>query len=136
MKIRCCAAYGPQENDKIENKEVFWKYLDEDVLAAKDAGAGFILHCDGNLWAGRGIIPGDPRPQNRNGKFFQEFLERNNLTVVNSLSICEGVITRRRLKEGHVEESILDFFVVCSLVLPYVTRLVVDERQQYIFIKL
>ena len=102
------------------------------IVAAKSSGAGFILHCDGNLSAGSGIIPGDPRPQNRNGKFFQEFLERNNLTVVNSLSICEGLITRRRMKDGVLEESILDFFVVCSLVLPYVTRMVVDEEKQYV----
>ena len=132
MKIRCCAAYGPQENALIENKEAFWQYLDKDVLAAKESGAGFILHCDGNLWAGSGLIPGDPRPQNRNGKFFQEFLERNNLTVVNSLQICEGLITRRRIKDGVLEESVLDFFVVCSSVLPYVTRMVIDEQKKYV----
>ena len=132
MKIRCCAAYGPQENDAIANKEAFWQYLDEDVSAAKSGGAGYILHCDGNLWAGKGVIPGDPRPQNRNGQFFQEFLERNNLTAVNSLSICEGLITRRRIKDDITEESVLDFFVVCSLVLPFVTRMVIDEQKKHI----
>jgi hypothetical protein len=40
MKIRCCVAYGPQENDKIEKKEAFWRYLDEEVSAARDSGAG------------------------------------------------------------------------------------------------
>ena len=88
IKIWCCTAYGPQENDLIKKKEEFWNYLDEDVLAAKNAGSGFILHCDGNLWAGSKVIPGDPRPQKRNGKFFEEFLERNQLTVVNAFPIC------------------------------------------------
>ena len=99
MKIRCCAAYGPQENDLIDKKDAFWKYLDEEVIAAKDGGAGFILQFDGNLWAGSGLVPGDPRPQNRNGKLFKEFLDRNNLTVVNSLPICEGLLTRKRWKD-------------------------------------
>ena len=132
MKIRCCAAYGPQENDLVDKKDAFWKYLDEDVIAAKDAGAGFILQFDGNLWAGSGLVPGDPRPQNRNGKMFKEFLDRNNLTVVNSLQICEGLLTRKRSKDGKLEVSILDFFVVCSYILPFVTRMVIDERKNYI----
>ena len=32
MKIRCCIAYGPQENDLIERKEKFWTYIEEDVI--------------------------------------------------------------------------------------------------------
>ena len=74
MKIRCCAAYGCQESDAIERKTAFWSHLDKEVIGADKTGSGFILHCDGNLWAGNKIIPGDPRPQNRNGKLFQEFL--------------------------------------------------------------
>ena len=77
MKIRCCIAYGPQENDSIIKKEEFWKYIDEDVYQAALNGSGFVMHFDGNLWAGKDIIPGDPRPQNRNGKLFKEFLERH-----------------------------------------------------------
>ena len=111
MKIRCCIGYGPQENDNIENKEEFWKYLDEDVYQAKMSGSGFILHFDGNLWAGSQIIPGDPRPQNKNGKLFQEFLERNpHLSVVNALPQCEGLITRSRMKNG-----VLDVRFLCCL---------------------
>ena len=132
MKIRCCAAYGPQENAPIDKKNAFWKHLDDEVKAAKVSGAGFILQLDGNLWAGTGLIPGDPRPQNRNGKLFKEFLDRNKLTVVNSLPICKGLITRKRSKDGKLEESILDFFVVCSFVLPYVKQMVIDENKKYI----
>ena len=77
MKIRCVVAYGCQESDNVERKEAFWKYLDEDVYQANTSGSGFVLQFDGNLWAGNNIIPGDPRPQNRNGKLFQEFLERH-----------------------------------------------------------
>ena len=133
MKIRCCIAYGCQENDKVERKDAFWKYLDEDVQLANTAGSGFILHFDGNLWAGEQIIPGDPRSQNRNGKLFQEFLERHpHLSVVNSLPECEGLITRSRIKNGIKEESILDFFVVCDQILPFIKKMVIDQDKKYI----
>ena len=133
MKIRCVAAYGVQENCKVENKNTFWAYIEEEVTAAWDSDSGFILHFDGNLWAGPNLVPGDPRPQNQNGKLFMDFLSRHpNLTVVNSLPICEGLITRSRIKEGIPERSVLDFFVVCSRVLPFVTKMVIDEDKKYI----
>ena len=89
MKIRCCVGYGCQESDVIERKTRFWDYLDQDVYQAGQRGHGFILHFDGNLWAGETIIPGDKRGQNRNGKLFSDFLQRNkNLTVVNSSPLC------------------------------------------------
>ena len=133
LKIRCCAAYGPQETDLNERKSEFWEYLYNEVVFARNSGAGLVLHFDGNLWAGNSIIPGDPRPQNRNGKLFQEFLQTNpHLTVVNSLPLCEGLITRRRYKDNTLEESVLDFFVVCDLVLPHITRMVIDDSKNHI----
>ena len=131
LKIRCCAAYGPQESDLLEKKEKFWKYLEDEVFFAEQSGAGFILHFDGNLWAGSGVVPGDPRRQNRNGRMFQEFLDQHpHLHVVNALELCEGLITRRRIKDGSLEESILDFFIVCSKVLPFVKRMVIDCQKK------
>ena len=133
MKIRCCAAYGCQENDLTEKKDAFWAYLDEEVFRANASGSGLVMHFDGNLWAGANIVPGDPRKQNRNGKLFEEFLLRNpQLTVVNSLPLCKGLITRRRLRDGKLEESILDFFVVCAKVLPYIISMEIDESKKYV----
>ena len=133
MIIRCVVAYGCQENDLVERKEAFWDYIDEEVDVANNSESGFILHFDGNLWAGEDIIPGDPRPQNRNGLLFKEFLDRHpHLTVVNALPLCDGIITRRRVCKGVIEESVLDFFVVCDRVLPFVKKMVVDESKQFI----
>ena len=132
IQIRCVVAYGPQETQNIEKKQAFWEYLDEEVQFAKLSGSGFILQFDGNLWAGKEIIPGDQRLQNQNGKLFKSFIERNNLTVVNSQSICEGLITRKREKNGILEQSILDFFVVCDSILPFVKKMVIDEKKEYI----
>ena len=105
MSIRCCVAYGCQESSLVEKKEAFWKFIEEEVESAWNSGSGFILQFDGNLWAGPELIPGDPRQQNKNGKLFQEFLNRNpNLHVVNALPLCEGLITRSRVKENRVRK--------------------------------
>ena len=133
MKIKCVVGYGPQENCLKENKLKFWNYIEEEALNAWNNNLGFIFHCDGNLWAGSSIIPGDPREQNKNGKIFEEFLARNpNLIVVNSLPLCKGKITRHRIKDGKEEKSILDFFIVCRRILPFVTSMVIDEEKQFI----
>ena len=132
-KIRCCVAYGCQESDREERKNAFWDYLDEEVMLADQSEAGFILHMDGNLWAGENIIPGDPRKQNKNGRKFQTFLEEHpNLTVVNSLPLCEGLITRSRKKDEKSENSVLDFFVVCNRVLPFIMQMKIDEEKKYV----
>ena len=110
IKIRCCVAYGPQEGDSKEKKDAFWEYLDQEVVEATNLEAGLLIHFDGNLWAGKNIIPNDPRDQNRNGKLFEQFLDRNpHLKVVNSMNLCEGLITRKRLRNGKLEQSVLDF---------------------------
>ena len=132
MRIRCVVAYGCQENSLVERKNKFWSFIEEEVITSWNSGFGFILQCDGNLWAGPDLIPGDPRPQNNNGRLFQEFLSRNpNLTVVNALSLCEGVVTRIRNKDGKEERSVLYFFIVCSRVLPYITRMVIDVSRKH-----
>ena len=133
MSIRCVVAYGCQETANVDKKHAFWSFIEEEVICAKTAGSGFILQFDGNLWAGKSIIPGDPRPQNNNGRLFQQFLERNkNLSVVNALPLCEGSITRSRIKNGTKEQSVLDLFVVCSRVLPFVSKMVIDSDKKYI----
>ena len=87
------------------------------------------MHFDGNLWAGCDLIPGDPRKQNKNGKLLEDFLRRNpSLTLVNGLPICNGLITRSRMKGNKLEESNLDFFIVCSTVLPFISQMVIDEK--------
>ena len=51
---------------------------------------------------------------------------------MNSLDLCEGLITRKRSRDGKIEQSILDVFIVCDLVLPFVTKMVIDENKKHI----
>ena len=134
--IRLVCGYGPQNYDKTYRKEMFWNYLNNEVENATNNGAGFILQMDGNLWAGKNIIKDDPRDQNQNGKYFEKFLEKNSsLTVVNALPLCTGMFTRRRNTKKGMQESVLDFFVVCDKILPLVTSMTIDELGQSSLIK-
>ena len=78
---------------------------------------------DGNCHLGPMIIPEDLNAQNANGKLFCEFIERNpHLTIINSLNICDGKITRIRKTTKGIEKSILDVFVTCDKILPFITK--------------
>ena len=75
--------------------------LEEETNNAELEGDGLIIQMDGNLHAGSALIKDDPNKQNSNGLLFCEFLKRNpELIVVNSLDICEGLITRKRTLEN------------------------------------
>ena len=129
--IRIVNGYGPQLGDSIERKRKFWEFIETEVNNAIVAGAGFILQMDGNCHLGEEIIKNDPNIQNLNGKLFCEFLERNpHLTVINSLPLCEGTITRMRKTSRGMEKSVLDVFVACDKIVPYVTKMVVDEKRE------
>ena len=118
LKIRLINAYGPQEKEKVSIKSQFWDRLDSEITQAESVGCAVILQMDGNLRAGSEIIPDDPNPQNYNGKFLANFLENHpNMSVVNSLPVCEGTITRRRQTKNGLEESNLDFFLVCDRII-------------------
>ena len=43
MKIICCVAYGCQENDIVEKKNLVCAFLDEEVLRAKKSDSGFVM---------------------------------------------------------------------------------------------
>ena len=106
--------------------------MDEEAKLADREGKGFLLQGDLNSWLGSDIIANDPRPQNNNGKRFSTFLQYNNLTLVNASKSCKGLITRSRTtKEGKVQKSIIDFFVVCNRLLPYVTDTIIDNQRNY-----
>ena len=130
--VRVVTAYGPQSGDKLERKVKFWEFIEREANKALDAGAGFILQMDSNAHLGKDIIEKDPNEQNLNGKLFCDFLERlPHLTIINSLELCEGSITRMRKTINGVERSILDVFVTCHRILPYVKSMRIDEKREH-----
>ena len=95
--LRIFTGYGPQLSDSVKRKQKFWDFLEKEAENAERNGAGFILQMDSNCHIGKEILKTDINEQNQNGRLFANFLERlPHLTLINSLSICEGVITRMR----------------------------------------
>jgi hypothetical protein len=125
-------AYGPQDKDGQDRKLNFSARLSEEVKESKENESAIIIQMDGNLWAGEEIVKGDPNKSNANGKLFKEFLEQHpDLTVVNSLEICEGIITRKRVTKKKTEEAVLDFFIVCKKIATFIRKMVIDEEKQF-----
>ena len=132
MDIRIVNAYGPQEYDDINKKVKFWKYLDNEAFLAPREGNGLYIAMDGNAWIGNQIIKGDPHKQNKNGEMLQNFLERNpQLSVLNTESFCQGLITRSRSVNGKLENSVIDFVIVCDKIFPFITKFKIDEEKKY-----
>ena len=128
-RIRCVNGYGPQLGDTQKRKEMFWKYLDREVVEANYEDLGLVIEIDSNCWAGNNLIPKDPNIQNSNGKLLEMFLNRNKgIHLVNSLPICKGLITRKRQTNNRNEKAVLDLFMVCSKMLPLVIQMDVDEQ--------
>ena len=130
--IRIVTAYGPQVSDAVERKLKFWDFIEREANNAFENGSGFILQMDSNSHLGKDVIKEDPNDQNSNGKLFCDFLERMpHLTIINSLPICEGLITRMRKTSRGLEMSVLDVFVTCEQILPYIKRMVIDEKREH-----
>ena len=51
--------YGPQESAPNEKQDNFWQYRDEKVREANKDGSGLVIQFDGNLWAGKKLLPGN-----------------------------------------------------------------------------
>ena len=127
--VRIVTAYGPQVSDSKEREQKFWDFLETQCNHAFEAGSGFVLQMDSNAHIGKDILKEDPNEQNSNVKLFCDFLERmSHLTIVNTLSLCEGSITRMRKTTRGVEKSILDFFTVCNKMLPNIFKLLARKN--------
>ena len=95
---RIINAYGPQEDST--NRDIileFWQEIEQEIIAAKEQNCLIIIQLDANAKLGNKVIKGDPNDISENGKIMLDIVKRQNLTVANSMSICNGVITRERV---------------------------------------
>ena len=85
---------------------------------------------DANCKLGPKIIEGDPHCQSENGKILNGIVQRNALSVINSLNKkCIGKITRERITKQKKEQSIIDFVISCDIMTDMISELVIDERK-------
>ena len=136
-EIRVITGYGPQENLSADKTMPFFSKLEEEILSAKLANKYVIIQLDANSKLGKDIIPGDPKPQSSNGEVFASIIERNALVVANSITPkCRGAITRSRVTEEGVEESIIDFLLMSEELLEDFIELEIDENKEHALVKI
>ena len=132
MQIRCIAAYGPQEGASTEKKDKFWARLASEVEDAIENEKAILFQMDGNLWGGPELIKNDPNKCNGNGLLFKQFVAKfPSLSIVNNSELCEGSITRKRITIRGTEISILDFFIVCEKLKPFIEKMIIDEDKKH-----
>ena len=83
-------------------------------MSAKDDGCLLVIQLDANAKLGSEIIKSDPHNITENGQLLLDLMDRQNLSVVNAMDICTGVITRERITKARVEKSVIDFIIVCG----------------------
>ena len=129
--MRFINAYGRQETDNEELRNAFFSRIDLEVKSSLIAGSLVCLELDANAKIGTEEITNDPNNQSPNGKLLMKIVNENGLIVVNSSDICEGLITRKRKVLNTTEESILDYFIVCSRFFRCIKKMKIDEDRIY-----
>ena len=141
--IRIFNCYGPQELNQAQRpvaqqKDIinkFWVELEKEVIKAYDEGCLILIEMDANAKVGKQVINDDPHDTSENGKLLLEFVERQNLKILNADQKCSGVVTRKRVTVNRVEESIIDYIITCDILADYLDEMIVDEERQYFLTK-
>ena len=90
---------------------------------------------DANAKVGFEIIKKDPHCQSQNGRLLVGLIERQNLSILNTSELCEGVITRHRKTINGDEKSVIDYIIVCDFLLQYLERMIIDEPRIFVLTK-
>ena len=90
-----------------------------------------LVQTDANAKIGNSYISKDPNVVSSNGKLLIGMVERQELVVANSLEECEGTITRHRLVDGKLEQSILDYLIICQRLRQMLTEMKIDEKREF-----
>ena len=87
--------------------------MDQEVKNAEILGHLTCIQMDSNAKLGPDFIKGDPHNMSGNGQLLSDVIISNNLIVCNGTPKCEGLITRERQTVDRLEQSIIDFLIVC-----------------------
>ena len=134
--IRIVAGYGPQECAPIAVREGYRTTVEEQIERAKLAGCMTIVAEDANAKLGPTVVPNDPHPMSENGKYLHSMIKRQDLVIINTSPLCKGgPITRRRMVEGRVEESAIDFILASPELGALLVSATIDSNQIYTLTK-
>ena len=135
MNVRFINAYGVQEAASHEEKSEFYSILEQEIIIASDSRNMICIEMDANAKLGKNYINGDKHDISQNGGLLLSMIERQNLVVVNSTNKCLGTITRIKRVKDKVEESIIDYFIVCQDFYNFINSMVVDTERNFVLTK-
>ena len=120
-------AYGPQEDELDDVKDLFYQNLSLQIEKALNSGSNVILAGDINAKLGSEIIALDQCDMSGNGKRLYDVYTKYDLVPLNSLDIWSGVFTRVHHNNGKIEKYVLDCVFLNSGLLPNVKSIYIDE---------
>ena len=136
-QIRVITGYGPQDSWDLDVKMQFFTALEKELAKAAIEDKSIICMGDMNSKLGPDHIPNDPKKMTENGAILSGIIERNALTVVNSLpGKCTGLITRERHTVNGVEKSVIDFVMVSQDLVKDIGRMMIDDERKYVLTRL
>ena len=106
--------------------------FDEIKNQARSANAGrepWLLVFDANVHVGGEVIDGCEDKQDWGGKKLLEMVNDEGLTIVNSLDLCHGIVTRVDPRNG--TESSIDLALCNTFMLQYVVEMEIDEDEKW-----
>ena len=124
-KVRIINGYGPQEDDPTAARLTFWQSMEQEVVAAKNENCMVLIQMDANAKVGKCVLRDDPNDLSNNGQLLLDLIDRENLVLVNSSSLCSGAITRHRVTQENIEQSILDYIVVCEKLSQFLEMMII-----------
>ena len=131
FNLRVINSYGPQEDSNLDETTDFWQKIEAEVINAKVDECLVLLQLDANAKVGHQVIKNDPHSTSGNGQILIDLVTRQNMFIVNSLPLCQGVITRDRETVVGREQSVLDYIIVCDSLKEHVVKMIVDDSRLY-----
>ena len=126
LGLRLYTAHLKQQS--TNSREDISCQFDEIRNQFKSANIGrepMLLACDANVHVGGEVIRGCYDKQDWGGQMLMEMVEKEGLTLVNSLDICNGVVTRVDPRNG--TQSTIDIVIVNTFMLKNVQSMDIDE---------
>ena len=112
-------------NSRDEIKDQFEEVRNQ-FNFANSCGEAMIMMFDANVHVGNAVIDGCPEKQDWGGKLLMGIVEEENLVVMNSDSLCTGVITR--VDPRNNVGSCIDLVLVNEYVYGDMVEMSIDEK--------
>ena len=129
-EIRIISGYGPQESWPEGERMPFFLALEQEIIKAEIEGKSILIELDANSKLGPDLIPGDMHEQSENGKVLADIIKRHGLTLGNSSTKCEGLVTRKRVTKSNIEESVIDFVIFSDDLNDAIESITIDDKRE------